>query len=241
MSKRSQKFTPILPVLSLSLIFLASIGADAQTSRQQRRSTPIPSPTPAATEPLIISRAEDFPDENSQAIPPEPIQQIAVPVNAPPGDTSLEDLGNRIKALEAGRKDDYDAKQKRLLLNLDILTRAEQRAESLRKQLFEMAEKESTIKTKLDAIDNDIRPEMIERNVAFAGSLRPEELRAARKKNLDAERSNLQNLLTEIQRTRSNLDQNVTRADALVEKLRLKLEKDIDDALADDPELRPQN
>ena len=37
-----------------------------------------------------------------------------------------------------------------MLLNLDILTRSEQRAETLRKQLYEAIEKESTIKTRLD-------------------------------------------------------------------------------------------
>jgi len=72
--------------------------------------------------------------------------------------------------------------------------------------------------------------------VAFAGSLRPEELRNMRRKNLEIERTNLQSLLTEIQRTKANLDQNVQRADILVEKLRNKLEKEIDDALVDDPE-----
>jgi hypothetical protein len=65
----------------------------------------------------------------------------------------------------------------------------------------------------------------------LAGSLRPEELRDARRKSLEAERRNLQALLTEVQATRANLDQTVLRADAMVEKLRLKLEKDIDDAL----------
>ena len=72
--------------------------------------------------------------------------------------------------------------------------------------------------------------------MAFAGSLRPEELRNMRRKNLEIERTNLQSLLTEIQRTKANLDQNVQRADILVEKLRNKLEKEIDDALVDDPE-----
>ena len=236
MSNRSQKLSQILPLLSLSLVLFAAAGVDAQTNRSGRRSIPIPSPTPAGSEPLIISRAEDFPDDNAQTAPADQTKQVAIPIPAPTPDTMAEDLGNRIRALEGGRKDDYDAKQKRLLLNLDILTRAEQRAESLRKQMFEMAEKETTIRTKLDTLESDMRPEMIERTVAFAGTTRPEELRAARKKNLEAERTNLQNLLNEIQKTRSSLDQNVIRADALVEKLRLKLEKDIDAALADDPQ-----
>jgi len=236
MSKEFRKFSRILPVAALSLILIAVIGADAQTKRPERRSTPIPSPTPTTNEPLIISRAEDFPDENSQTETAGTTQQVAIPIPAPTPDSTIEDLRSRIGTFESGSKNDYDAKQKRLLLNLDILTRAEQRSESLRKQMFEMAEKEAAIRTKLDSLENDIRPEMIERAVAFAGTTRPEELRAARKRNLEAERNNLQNLLNEIQKTRANLDQNVIKADALVEKLRQKLEKDIDDALVDDPE-----
>jgi hypothetical protein len=121
------------------------------------------------------------------------------------------------------------------MLNLDILTRAEQRAETLRKQLFEMIDKENQIKTRLDQIENDIRPEMLERSVAFAGSLRPEELRDNRRKNLEVDRNNLQKLLTEIQNTKSSLELNVQKADTLVEKLRFRLEKEIDKALADEP------
>ena len=148
---------------------------------------------------------------------------------------TLEDLKARVKSLESVKKGDRDEKQKRLLMNLDILTRAEQRSDSLRKQLFEMIEKESTIRTKLDLIENNIRPETIDREIAFAGTMRPEELRNMRKKNLEIERNSLQLLLVEVQKTKTNIDLNVQRSDSLVEKLRAKLEKEIDDALADDP------
>ena len=147
---------------------------------------------------------------------------------------SIEDLEKRIKSLEAARSGDKDEKQKRLLLNLDILTRAEERAATLRKQLFDMIDKESAIKTRLELIDNDLRPEAIERSTALVGSLRPEEIRAVRRKNLEVEKANLESLLTQIQQTKTSLDLNTQKADAMVEKLRTKLEKDIDSALDDD-------
>ena len=193
---------------------------------------------------MVISRADEFPDENSRAIPPDPNEVKTTGVDAA-SLLTLEQLGNRIKNLEAGNKNvakaDPDEKQKRLLLNLDILTRAEQRSESLRKQVFEMLEKENAVKTKLDSLEWDLRPEVIERSTALIGSLRPEELRASRKKSLESERVNLQALLTEIQRARATLDQSLQRADALVEKLRNKFEKEIDTALEDDPNDRPSN
>ena len=233
----------------LVLIVLAFVVADlnAQTPRRRRTSTPIPAPTatPILSEPQIISRADEFPDENSRAIPPDPNE--VKPGSESSSIVTLEELGNRIRNLEATRKpvaaaSDPDEKQKRLLLNLDILTRAEQRSESLRKQVFEMIEKENTVKTKLDSLDYDLRPEVIERSTALIGSLRPEEIRASRRKSLESERANLQVLLTEIQRTRSSLDASLQRADALVEKLRLKFEKEIDTALEDEPaDRRPEN
>jgi hypothetical protein len=229
----------VVLVIAVFAFVVAAADLSGQTKRR-RTSTPIPAPTatPYMTEPQVISRADEFPDENSRAIPPDP-NEVKPGVGADSASVgSLEDLGNRIRNLEAGRQvkaPDPDEKQKRLLLNLDILARAEQRSESLRKQVFEMIERENTIKTKLDSLDYDLRPEVLERSTALIGSLRPEEIRASRRNSLQSERTNLQNLLTEIQRTRASLESGLQRADALVEKLRTKFEREIDTALEDEP------
>jgi hypothetical protein len=241
--KRSIETFVVLILSGMLLISLVS-DASAQTRKKKKRTvrkTPTTrvQPQPLYTsEPIIVSRASDFdkdnPDENSD-VTLTPLTQQAEPTER---DKQLADIADRIKSLELGLKNGYDEKQKRLLLNLDILTRAEQRSESLRKQRFEMIEKASSIQTKLDQIEADIRPEMIERAVAITGSLRPEELRDARRKNLEAERQNLKTLLTDVQNTLTSLDQSVQKADDLVERLRAKLEKEIDSALSDD---KPSN
>jgi len=219
-----------------------STAAHAQASKRKKKRTSRPITTSASiilpqTEPEIISRAEDNQNENQIiAQPPQTEQQPETfedkidKIN-----TGVKDLKTRVKSLETTKTNEYDEKQKRLLLNLDILTRAETRSESLRKQLFEMIEKESNVKTRLSQLENESRSEMIERSVAFSGSLRPEELRDMRRKNMESEKQNLQSLLTEIQNSRTSLETNVQKSDALVEKLRFKLEKDIDDALTDAP------
>ena len=146
--------------LIVGLLLGAMAGlAEAQVTTPRRRSIPIPAPTATPdSDPMIISRAEDFPDENSRAIPPDPAEGAA---RNRANLQTLEELGNRIKNLEGAaaagagatvRKPDPDEKQKRLLLNLDILSRAEQRSEALRKQVFEMMEKENAVKTKLDSL-----------------------------------------------------------------------------------------
>ncbi|HQY68420.1 MAG TPA: hypothetical protein PLD38_14160 [Pyrinomonadaceae bacterium] len=216
-------------LLASGIIAIITMSAFAQTKR--KKPSPGPTPTPTATTGAeIISTADD---QNPPLVFLDP---AAVKQNNQPIDDQsqkVKDLTARIKKLEAARTNEYDEKQKRLLLNLDILTRAEQRADGLRKQLFEMIEKENTLKSRIDQIETESRPESINRSATFSGSMKPEEIREMRKRSLDAEKQNLQSLLNEVQSSHANLTATVQRADAMVEKLRFKLEKEIDDALED--------
>lgn len=212
-------------LLSIVVVILFAGGSSfAQTPRK--------TPKPLATPPIltgaeIISRAGLEPE-------PTPVEQ---PVETSPETAPAKTVRERISTTS---RVSYDDRQKRLLLNLDILTRAEQRTESLRKQLFEMTEKENALRMRIDQIDLDMRPEMIERSSQLAGSLRPEEIRENRRKTLLAEKTNLQSLLTDVQTAKAGLTINLQRAETMVEKLRVKLEKDIDNALLDDePEDQP--
>jgi hypothetical protein len=211
--------------------------ASAQT-RKKRHTTRTTSaqalPVQPQTQPEIVSRADDYGNDNG-LINVQTDQKNTTQTE--PTDTTKQQLSAlkaRVRTLESNKDNEYDLKQKRLALNLEILNRAEQRAESLRKERFDMIEKEGVIKTKIEQLDNDLRPEMIERTVAMTGSLRPEELRDARKKSLEAERSSQESLLTEVQSTHARLDDSVRKADDLVDRLRAKLDKDIDAALVDE-------
>jgi len=210
-------------LLSLGLL---AVDGEAQTNKRK----PKPTPTPVRlTEPAIISRADDYPTVVIEPVP------SGTGVEPSTSDATIEELRERLLQLEAkSNKKDPDQKQRQLALNLDILTKSEQRSDSLRKQLFEMIEKENSIRGRMDQIDNDMRPETIERTMATVGSLRPEELREQRKRSLALEKANLQVLLTAVQKNRADLDINLQRSDALVEKLRVRIEKEIDDALADE-------
>ena len=66
--------------------------------------------------------------------------------------------------------------------------------------------------------------------------MKPEEIRDIRRKSLASEKANLQALLTEVQSTRSNLTFSLQKADVMVEKLRGKLEKDIDESFLKEEE-----
>ncbi len=208
-------------------VFCTLLILSADFSAQTRR--PAPKATPPANVPIIISRAEDFPDENTQVqSTPEEVPDTTIPGR------STAELRMLAEQAAAKKDDQYDTRQRRLLMNLDILTRAEDRAENLRKQLFDMIEKENEIQSRLSEIEYDVMPETIDRNLAFTGSLRPEDLRDKRKKSLEAEKANQERLMTQVQERKNSLTLSVQKADDLVDKLRQKLERDIDEALIDD-------
>ena len=220
--------------------FLLVGVAFAQTKKKKKKHTtkkPAAVKTAQQGDASIVSRADQYQDSSNQIIQPN---ISLADTQGLPDETAarIKDLQSRIKKLESlqstNKKATYEERQKLLLTNLDILTKAEQRSESLRKQRFEMIDKENSIRTRLDQIEIDIRPEMIERSVATVGSLRPEELREARRKSLDSERKNLQSLLSDVVTARTTLDADILRSDSLIEKLRVRLEKDIDDALNSD-------
>lgn len=234
----------VLILLSLSLFVSA---AHAQNTKR-KKTTKTPPVVEQPNVPTVVSRSDVYLDGNQIVLGEMPQQNqpnneiISPETNNQTIDTTtdtearMKELNDRIKTLESTNKNQYDEKQKRLLLNLDILTRAESRAESLRKQLFEMIEKENSIQTRIEQLSFNSRSEEIDRSIAFVGSLRPEELREQRKKSLEAESKNLQSLLIQVQTNRAALEDSVQKADFLVEKIRLKLDKEIDDALADDIE-----
>ena len=219
-------------VFAIGCVVIMAAASSAQTGRKKPTAKPTPTPV-VTTGAEIISQAGDQPQQ-LVFVEPGAVKQADPPVQDQ--SQKVKELTARIKKLEAAQVNEYDEKQKRLLLNLDILTKAEQRADGLRKQLFEMIEKENTIKTRIDQIEYDSRPESINRSATFSGSMKPEEIRESRKRSLDAEKQNLQSLLAEVQVSRANLAATVQRADAMVEKLRFKMEKEIDDALADPKE-----
>jgi septal ring factor EnvC (AmiA/AmiB activator) len=210
---------------------------NGQSTRRTRSSIPQPVGTPVPSSTLIIPeivrRADETDIENSTLTNSE-TQTVENTENVDVLKEKINELNAKIKTLESENKPQADAKEKKLLLSLDILSRAEQRAESLHKQLFEIIEKENAVKVRIEQIIYDMRPEMIDRSAAFAGSLRPEDVRDARRKSLESEKVNLESLMTQIQSNRAKLEQSVERADQLVEKIRLKFEKEIDDALIEE-------
>ncbi|MEK6334177.1 MAG: hypothetical protein AABM67_04450 [Acidobacteriota bacterium] len=123
--------------------------------------------------------------------------------------------------------------QKNIGVNLELLTRAEQRADMLRKQLVEVIEKETSLKIRLVQLEEEMRPENIERSLNVIGGTRTAELREARRRVLSNERKAVEELLGQtLQGQRRQLEEDVRQADTMVSRLRERLfpliEKEID-------------
>ena len=119
-----------------------------------------------------------------------------------------------------------------LAQNLDVLTRAEQRAETMRRQLLEMAEKETAYRTRIMQLDEDTRSESIDRALSGVGTTRTPELRDLRRRQLDNERKGVEILLGQATSSRVRLEEDLKQADLLVARIRQRLlpiiEREID-------------
>ena len=143
---------------------------------------------------------------------------------------SLQTLNARLQAiseelLASDAKEQSESKErlKRISTNFDILTRTEERAEVLRKQLIELIEKETAFKMRLTQLEEEIRPENIERSLSTVGTTRTVELRDTRRRTLNNEKGGVENLLSITTQSRLRLEEDVRQADLMVSKLRQKL------------------
>ena len=91
---------------------------------------------------------------------------------------------------------------------------AAQTAENLRAQLREVQAKEAQLQTRAKQIEENLKPENIERSLAGVGSTRPEELRELRRRQLNIEKASLRAQLEQLANQRSRLEADITTAEA---------------------------
>ena len=207
MTIRSRSFPVVICVLTLF-----SIPSFAQTSERRQGHS-----TPQAQEQLSnLSSNTNSIDAvaNEIALLRKSLQTL---------NTSLREISEKLLAPDSKQRDLSNEKQNRLSLNLDLLSRAEQRAEFLRKQLLELFEKESSLKSRLAQIEEDMRPENIERALSLVVSTFTAELRDVRRRFLENERKRLDSLLNQTTQSRLGLEDDLRQADVLVSKLRQRL------------------
>ncbi len=93
-------------------------------------------------------------------------------------------------------------------------TDAAKKADNLRLQLLDLQPKEAELQERVRQLDEDLKPENIERSLAGIGSTRPEELREARRRHLKIERDSLLTQLGHLAKNRASLESAIATADA---------------------------
>ena len=121
----------------------------------------------------------------------------------------------------------------RYLMDMERLTRAEQRSESLRSNLIDVQSKTADLSSRLEQIEYSLKPENIERATMTYGTVHPEEARESRRRQLESERQRVQAQIAILETSRVRLEGAIATADAEVDLLRARLNQQRDqDALA---------
>ena len=219
MNKRASLFPGA--VAAVALLFCA--GASAQTGERR----PAGAATQTQEQPSAAAPLAD-PVANEISLLRRSLQTL---------NTRLREISEKLLGPDAAARtgEGGDERQKRITQNLDLLSRTEQRAETMRKQLIELTEKETAFKTRMMQLDEDMRPDSIDRSVMIYGSVgstRTTEMRDTRRRVLYNERRGVESLLNQTSESRARLEEDVRQADALVARLRMRLlpliEKEID-------------
>ncbi len=218
---------------ALVLLGLFAIDADAQRRRRRRVA---PKPRPVVTNPAIVpAGSEQDPntgeriistvDEDGNEI--EPADTPAPKSLGPRPATdrtqqTIDALANKVDTLN--KKLEQMDENERAHLEMERLTRAEQRSETLRTQLLDVESKLADLQPKLDQIEYAVKPENIERSAAGFGTVRPEEVRETRRRQLESERARVQAQIKILETSRTRLEAAIITADGQVDRLRQRLE-----------------
>ena len=225
-------------VVVLVAISLCLIDADAQKHKKRRARRVV---RPVITNPVItppdgqkttesgdkiISTADETSDSQDTQTPGTKPKTGKAPAKAATDaqdtEQTIDSLSNQVKQLndKLGQMKETDQD----LMDIERLSRAEQRAETLRSQQIEVESKLADFQSKLEDTEYQMKPENIEREMATYGSTRPEVVRDARRRKLEGDRSRILAQMKILETSRVRLEAAVTTADAESDLLRRRLE-----------------
>lgn len=233
--RRFQRHTAFL-IAVVFVIGLCLVDAGAQRRRKRRVRS---APRPVVTNPDIAApgseqsigpdgeRVISTADENPAESEPTPESTASKKRRATTSDAqnmqkTINALANQVNKLneKLGQMQEND----RSHLDMERLTRAEQRGESLRTQLVDVESKLADLQPRLDQIEYGLKPENIERSAAGFGTVRPEEVRETRRRQLENERARVQAQIKILETSRARFEAAIITADAEVDRLRRRLE-----------------
>jgi hypothetical protein len=211
----------LLVVLSLVLIGLFLVDSSAQRRRRKQRARR-PS-TPRITNPPIYqpATADEMNANSNTAVSTEDSTATPPATEDPMKDTirslssQVDKLTNKITQMEESQRN---------LVDLERLSRAEQRSAALWTELRDVEAKQADLQARADELAYASKPENIERSIAGYGTTRPEELREQRRVQLQNEKLRVEKQLQQLAANHTRLEQAIAAADAEAERLRKRLD-----------------
>jgi chromosome segregation ATPase len=208
-------------IIIFAMVFLAGfLLVDSSAQKRRRRARRRPS-APQITNPEIYQPPAND-NSNSNA-------SDAANANTA---TQMEDP-NAMKKTIRGLSDQVDKLNQKLgqmeqsqqsMVDLERLSRAEQRSAQLRSELRDVQQKKGDLEAHLEDVEYALKPENIERATAGYGTTRPEDVREQRRKQLESERDRVRKQLAEFQASEDRLQQAIATSDAEVDRLQKKLD-----------------
>jgi len=225
-----------LIVLLTATLFMAEALPQQRGRRPSRRATApagardvLPAPTPLPAEPSVISTAEDVGAQDDETPPRRRTGRTTRRNAAQEADERREEemrnSVNRLTQTVTRLSDELTAMKgdQRVLVDLERLTRAEQRAESLRSQLRDVTDKEFVLQDRLAQLDAELDPGAIERRSLLIGSLNPSAVREQIRLSLVREKERVLRQLELLATSRTRLESAVASADQEVERIQARI------------------
>jgi chromosome segregation ATPase len=214
-----------LVIVVLAIVLMTGLLVDS--AAQKRKRTKRRPSAPRITNPEIY---QPSPEENSNSNGSENSANGNANANsnsAQPEDPesmkrTIRTLSNQVDKLN-DKLSDIQASQTSMA-DLERLSRAEQRSSQLRTELRDVQVKKGDLQAHLEQLENDLKPENIERAVAGYGTTKPEELRAQRQKYLENDRTRSRQQVDQLTASESRIQQAIATQDVEIDRLQKKLE-----------------
>ena len=213
-----------LVVVVLAIVVMTGLLVDSAAQKRKRTRRRAPS-TPKITNPDIY---QPSPVDNVNA----GTSETSAPGNSNSNAAQSEDpeamkktirgLSNQVDKL-SDKLNEMQASQASMV-DLERLSRAEQRSSQLRTELREVQGKKADLEAHVEQVENDLKPENIERAVAGYGTTRPEELRAQRQKQLENDRTRSRQQIDQLAASEARIQQAIATSDVEIDRLQKKLE-----------------
>jgi len=160
---------------------------------------------PKPTEPPPSPQTPSASAEDELAQLRKQVQQLSTQVNR---------LQAELAKLERYRNIDYTR---------ELMLKEEQRVRDLQKELVENAAKETALQKRLDEIEEEQRPDHIERSLAGVGLMKPEEAREAISRRLSNEKRRIQTQLDTLRASRTRIPPLIVNAEESIARLKQRL------------------